>query len=92
LEKKIINQKVLSQNLPKNEPVKQNQLPIANSQVIKNPANDSALIPSPTPSAIPSTAPSPNPSPSAIKSPSAIPSPTPIENNTPPKKFVLGKI
>jgi hypothetical protein len=95
LEKKIINQKVLSQNLPKNDPAKQNQPPIANSQVIKNPANDSAVNTSPTPSAIPS-----NPStPSAIKSPSAtpsspsaIPAPTPIENNTPPKKFVIGKI
>ncbi len=141
LEKKIINQKVLSQNLPKNDPAKPNQFPIANSQLIKNPANDSAPTPnssvikspapsptaSPTPSAIKSPAPSPTPSaikspapsptasptgspnsapspssiaspnsasnPSAIpSSPSAIKSPTPIENNTPPKKFVLGKI
>ncbi len=89
LEKKIINQKVLSQNLPKNDPVQQNQLPIANSQVIKNPANDSAVNTSPTPSAIPSNPSTPSANPS---SPSAIPAPTPIENNTPPKKFVLGKI
>ena len=144
LEKKIINQKVLSQNLPKNDPAKPNQFPIANSQLIKNPANDSAVIPSPiptpnpsaikspssiaspnsalnpsaipsSPSAIKSPTPSPTasptgspnsaPSPSSIaspnsasnpsaipSSPSAIKSPTPIENNTPPKKFVLGKI
>ena len=118
LEKKIINQKVLSQNLPKNDPAKQIQLPIANSQLIKNPANDSAPIQAPNQSAIKSPTPSPtaSPTPSAIASPSKTPlpsanpntvasptaspnsassptaSPTPIENNSPPKKFVLGKI